>query len=63
MLVDLEITECRGEKSYEQECPRIDTFDAVTHGRTPPLSSRESCKPTDEYPYCTEGTMQLGRRD
>ena len=40
----------------------MDIFDAVTHGCTPPLSSRGSCKPTDEYPYCTEGAMQLGRR-
>ena len=30
--------------------------------RTPPLSSRGSCKPTDKYHYCTEGAMQLGRR-
>ena len=35
--------------------------DAVTQGHTPPLSSHGSCKPIDEYPYCTEGAMQLGR--
>ena len=34
--------------------------DAVTQGRTPPLSSHGSCKPIDEYPYCTEGAMRLG---
>ena len=39
----LEITECRGGESYEQE-PWTDTFDAVANGRTPPLSSRGSCK-------------------
>ena len=57
----LEITECRGEESYGKElCTH--TYDVITHGRTPPLSSRGSCKPTDEYPYCTEGAMQLGRQ-
>ena len=35
--------------------------DAVTQGRTSPLSSHGSCKPIDESPYCTEGAMQLGR--
>ena len=34
-------------------------FDAITHGHTPPLSSHGSCKPTEEYPYCTERAMQL----
>ena len=26
----------------------------------PPLSSHGSCKPIDEYPYCTKGPVQLG---
>ena len=34
--------------------------DAVTQGHTSPLSSHGSCKPIDEYPYCTEGAMQWG---
>ena len=33
--------------------------DAIAQGPTSPLSSRGFCKPTDEYPYCTEGALQL----
>ena len=36
------------------------TFDADTHGHTPPLSSCGTCKPTDEYPYCTVGPCSWG---
>ena len=33
--------------------------DAVTQGCTPPLSSHGSCKPIDEYPYCTKRPCNL----
>ena len=50
----LEITSVGGE-SYGQESMQDGYSDAVTQGHTPPLSSRGSWKPIDEYPYCTEG--------
>ena len=34
--------------------------DAVTQGCTPPFSPHGSCKPTDEWPYCTKEALQLG---
>ena len=55
----LDITKCKGGASYDQE-PWTDTFDAVTHGRTLPLSSRGSCKPTDEYPTALRGPCSWG---
>ena len=42
-------------------CVCVCVCDAITQGRTPPISSHGSCKPIDEYPYCTEGAMRLGR--
>ena len=51
----LEIIECRGGESYGQQ-PWTDTFDAITDGRTPPLSS---CKPV-EYPYILRGLCSWG---
>ena len=41
-------------------CKSSPVPDAVTQGHTSPLSSHGSCKPIDEYPYCTEGAMQWG---
>ena len=54
----LELTKYGGGESYSQE-PWTDTFDAITHGCTPPLSSRGPCKPTNEYPYCTQSCCLL----
>ena len=33
----------------------LNTVDADTHGRTPPLSSCGTCYPTDEYPTAQRG--------
>ena len=53
----LEITKCRWGILWPRA--RDGCSDAVTQGRTPLLSSHGSCKPIDEYPYCTEVAMQL----
>ena len=54
-----EITECRQRISWSRAQDRYS--DAVTQCHTPALSSHGSFKPIDEYPYCTEGAMQLRR--
>ena len=38
---------------------RTDILRPSLKAAPPPLSSHWSCKPIDEYPYCTEGAIQL----